>query len=176
MSLATNDDIEFFRQWWESWRSDCLANQLALEKALANLSLPVKEEVTAYTTTHTRGKRLYVLELSHGKYYVGTTRKSVRDRFLEHYKGAGSGWTRLYPPTRILVEEEPYRPFSEDATTLLWMAALGVDAVRGGTYSQVVLREEQLVEIRQSIRHESGQCFVCGAEGHFSQECTEGNK
>jgi predicted GIY-YIG superfamily endonuclease len=176
MSHTTREDIKLLRLREKACVRDCQATQLALEKALANLSLSVKEEVTTYATTHTRGKRLYVLELSHGKYYVGTTRKSTRDRFLEHYKGAGSGWTRLYPPTRILVEEEPYRPFSEDATTLLWMAALGVDAVRGGKYSQVVLREEQLVEIRQSIRHESGQCFECGKEGHFSHGCTEGNK
>jgi hypothetical protein len=124
-----------------------------------------------FTKTHCTGKRLYVLQLEGGKYYVGTTRKSAQARLDDHRAGQGSAWTRVHPPQGLLWEETPYRAFSEDATTLLWMAVMGVEAVRGGKYSQLVLSESQLGEIRCSLTHDAGRCFACGSETHFEQDC-----
>ena len=45
--------------------------------------------------------KVYVLELEHGKYYVGKT-TNVPRRFKQHLSGSSSIWTRMFRPIRII--------------------------------------------------------------------------
>jgi hypothetical protein len=153
-------------------RCDTLCNalqQVTIREENQNKS----DEVQRYTEKHCGGgKRLYVLALEEGKYYVGTTRKTAQQRMSEHLNGGGTAWTERYKPVKIILEEAPYRPYSEDATTLLWMAVFGVDAVRGGQYSSLQLTEVQLMAIQHAITHDEDRCFSCGSKDHFALHCT----
>jgi predicted GIY-YIG superfamily endonuclease len=116
-------------------------------------------------------KRLYVLQLEEGKFYVGTTEKSAQERLQDHLSQP-TQWTAKYKPLALIREECPYRPFSEDAVTLELMQRYGVEQVRGGRFASLILSSEQIRAILASIAHEEGRCFTCGGN-HFSHQCQE---
>ena len=66
--------------------------------------------------------------------------------------------------------------FDEDKTTLEYMAAHGVERVRGGTHSQVVLPPEQLAAIEQQMRTAQDRCLRCGSDAHFAAHCPGATK
>jgi predicted GIY-YIG superfamily endonuclease len=117
---------------------------------------------------------LYVLKLAHEKWYVGTTRSPVKDRFKVHAMGKGSSWTRKYRALQV-VEQTVIDPttagFIEDAKVLTLMAKFGIEAVRGGTYSSVALGIRSRLELRRKIWHNSGACMRCGRRGHMAVGC-----
>lgn len=60
---------------------------------------------------------VYILQLKHGKYYVGHTARCDGERFNEHFRQKGAEWTKRYKPVIVL------RKFNgtlrdEDETTL----------------------------------------------------------
>jgi predicted GIY-YIG superfamily endonuclease len=114
-------------------------------------------------------KQIYVLQLTQGKYYVGSSTNAV-NRVLSHFQGVGSGWTKLYPPVSI-IRVEPFDDFKEDMITKQMMSQYGVEDVRGGQYSNIELSEEQMKEIFTSILHNQDRCLRCGREGHWINNC-----
>lgn len=117
---------------------------------------------------------LYVLRLTHGKWYVGTTMQSPRARLAAHERGAGSAWTRAHRVlemvhTRTVPTETA--GISETAKTIELMRLHGVDAVRGGSYCQRVLSAAQLGCIKRELCHNDGGCLRCGRRGHFATRC-----
>lgn len=49
---------------------------------------------------------VYVLRLEEGKYYVGITSQTPEIRMQEHLQHIrGANWTRKYPPTEIIYQE-----------------------------------------------------------------------
>jgi hypothetical protein len=119
---------------------------------------------------------IYVLECAHGKYYVGKC-SSVRlsERIVEHQTGQGAVFTDVHPPKRLVHSHLCTGPFDEDNTVLEWMRKYGLDNVRGGTYSQIVLPQHHVVSINQQLAHADGKCIKCGGE-HFALECVTGSK
>ncbi len=87
---------------------------------------------------------VYVLELEHGKYYVGIS-KNVKARLRQHQNGDGADWTSIHKPIRIIYQENTQlvnkkeAEHIENVTTLQWMLMKGKDNVRGGDYCAVVL-------------------------------------
>ena len=81
---------------------------------------------------------VYVLQLQNGKYYVGKT-TNIEFRLSDHSDGAGSGWTSKYKPLRIVEIKHNCDHFDEDKYTKMYMAMHGIENVRGGSYSQLVL-------------------------------------
>ena len=83
---------------------------------------------------------VYVLQLKEGKYYVGSTTRSVKVRFKEHTQGhGGSKFTRRYKPVSVL---EYYRRVptrylcgEEARITSEMMLKYGVNNVRGAMFS-----------------------------------------
>jgi len=49
----------------------------------------------------------------------------------------------------------------------------GINNVRGGSFSQIELSEEQIKLINQMIKGASDKCFNCGESGHFIKDCIE---
>ncbi len=119
---------------------------------------------------------IYVLRCRKQKFYVGLTTQ-LASRYNAHRTGKGSAWTALYTPTEV-VETFPMdgfpaaKTFQEDAITLDYMSRYGIDNVRGGTFSQVVLPHDTIQFINKQIIHARGGCFRCGEVGHFANHCS----
>jgi hypothetical protein len=113
---------------------------------------------------------IYILELNGGNYYVGKT-KDIAKRFNDHKSQKGSAWTRQHGGPKIIEIYECTSLFDEDKYTLEYMNAVGVDNVRGGSYSNCVLTIEQLNNITRALRNANNLCMTCGESGHFADIC-----
>jgi predicted GIY-YIG superfamily endonuclease len=113
---------------------------------------------------------LYILELRGGKYYVGKT-NDVTQRIQAHFSQDGSAWTQIYRPIRLL-RTVPYTgPLSEDTLVKEMMLKHGIDAVRGGSYSNLELSEAQRSVLQKELRGAGDKCFHCGEKGHMASQC-----
>lgn len=112
---------------------------------------------------------IYVLGLQQAKYYVGST-TNFDIRFAQHQGGSGSAFTKLYPIVKVEKKFEG-EPLDEEKTVLAYMAEHGIDNVRGGSYSNVVLTQEQHISAMKAIYNASGSCMACGSKGHFIGQC-----
>ncbi len=133
---------------------------------------------------------VYVLKCADNKYYVGET-NNIQRRYKEHKRGRGANWTNEYPPIDIEWISSTYENL-EDEKTIEYMERYGIDNVRGGSYCNMVLEEEEEDFIIDSIRSRRGyyienHCYLCGTNhyprrclvcyrchkrGHYSYECS----
>jgi len=117
---------------------------------------------------------IYLLELENGKYYIGKTNKTVKERFNEHKNGKGSEWTSLHRPIRILgTKTWQVDEYDEDKYTKKYMDKYGIENVRGGSYVSVKLPDYQIRAIRQELYTSNNKCFKCGEVGHYVNSCTK---
>lgn len=114
---------------------------------------------------------IYVLECVNNKYYVGRTKKPIDERFSEHLSGNGSEWTKKYEPTKIIEITKMKGDWDEDNKTKEIMAKFGIDNVRGGSYSQIILPEYKIKSLMDEINTSSEKCFKCGEIGHYIKNC-----
>ena len=104
---------------------------------------------------------IYILELVLNKYYIGKT--SNPDLRLEsHFNADGSAWTKMYKPVKLLELISDCDSYDEDKYTLKYMEKEGIDNVRGGSFCQIELSNEQIKLINQMIKGASDKCFNCG--------------
>lgn len=114
---------------------------------------------------------LYVLELEDGKYYVGTTTRSVDDRFLEHINECGSAWSKKHKPISVIETKENVDKYDEDKYTKMYMDKYGIDNVRGGSYVSIQLPDYQLKALQYELKTSNDQCFRCRRTNHYANEC-----
>ena len=67
-------------------------------------------------------------------------------------------------------------PYDEDNTVKSMMATYGIENVRGGSYSRVILSESEIEILRREINHAKGACLKCGKTGHYAEQCGQGVK
>jgi predicted GIY-YIG superfamily endonuclease len=115
---------------------------------------------------------LYILQLRHGKWYVGKT-DNIHQRFHQHVSGSGSAWTSLHEPIRIYETRQIKSLHDETNLTKDLMKKYGVDNVRGGAYCQVDLPEATKHHIEHELHASTDMCFRCGKPGHFANKCRE---
>jgi len=115
---------------------------------------------------------IYVLKCEKEKYYIGTTKRAVSDRVLEHFNNCGSEWTRLYKPIEVIETIENADLFDEDKYTKIYMSRFGIWNVRGGSYTTLMLNTAQKGCIEQELRHCTHSCYLCGSKKHLSFNCT----
>src|SRR5476649_1068273 len=83
--------------------------------------------------------KLYVLRLEHRKWYVGKT-YDIKQMFIEYTQKQGPIWTQLHRPL-IIEYKEKLVPNGVDIMTKRMMFVYGMDNVRGGSFSELVLPE-----------------------------------
>ena len=115
-------------------------------------------------------EQIYIIKLEKSKYYIGKT-KNVDKRWEEHLTGNGSGWTKKYKPTSLVKTIKSTSQFDEDKYVKEYMAKYGIENVRGGTYSNVVLDDNSIAVLEKEIRHSKNLCTRCGRDSHFIKDC-----
>jgi hypothetical protein len=118
---------------------------------------------------------IYVLKLTNHKYYVGRT-ENLEFRLDTHFNNNGSKWTTKYKPIEIIEIFKNCDVYDEDKYTIKYMNKYGIDNVRGGTFTQIILTEEQKKFINHMINGANDNCFICGEPGHFVSNCPNKNK
>lgn len=113
---------------------------------------------------------IYILKLEENKYYIGKT-NNINIRINDHVTGNGSEWTKKYKPIEIIEIIENCDDFDEDKYTKIYMNKFGIDNVRGGSYSRIVLSKEEINLIQKEIIGSTDKCYKCNKSGHFSKEC-----
>jgi predicted GIY-YIG superfamily endonuclease len=117
---------------------------------------------------------VYVLSLENNKYYVGKT-NDLKSRLHSHFSGCGSAWTKKYKPIKLITQYDNCEQFDEEKYTLIYMKKYGVENVRGGIHTQIVLDKSSLDNIMKAMANENNVCFHCNLEGHFINECPTKN-
>jgi len=115
---------------------------------------------------------VYTARLQDGKYYAGKSSEPDR-RFLEHKYGNNhaSEWTKKYKAVELLETKPMTSEHDETKITIDLMKKYGIDNVRGGPWTSVVLTENEKSLIRKLIHSESDECYGCGQNDHFVKEC-----
>jgi predicted GIY-YIG superfamily endonuclease len=116
---------------------------------------------------------IYALQLASNKYYVGKTYIDEMTRVLDHFESNGSEWTKIYKPISILETYSTENSFEEDNLTKKYMINYGIDNVRGGAYTKIILEEWQIKSLEHEFKSVTDACFKCGQIGHFSNECKQ---
>lgn len=113
---------------------------------------------------------VYVLELSDNKYYVGKT-NNFDPRIKDHITNNGSAWTTKYKPLTLVEKYDNCDDFDEDKYVKIYMMRYGIDNVRGGSYSQIVLEPNVIEMLNKELCSATDKCFTCGLSSHFTKEC-----
>ena len=111
---------------------------------------------------------VYVLKLSEGKVYVGSS-DAPSERIETHLFGSGVTWTSLYKPVGIL--QVIYDSGDVERYTKYYMRKYGIDSVRGGSFSGLFLSEDQKDIIRRELRASDNRCLLCGSSFHSQDSC-----
>lgn len=113
---------------------------------------------------------IYILELEESKYYVGKTTNHIF-RIEKHFNSNGSAWTKKYKPTSVLEIIHNCDDFDEDKYTLKFMEKYGINNVRGGTFCEIKLSDNNILTLNQMLNTINDKCYICGKKDHFANEC-----
>lgn len=112
---------------------------------------------------------IYALKLKHNKYYIGKT-SNPDFRIESHFNSKGSEWTKIHNPVKLLelIDGDDY---DEDKYTKIYMDKYGIDNVRGGSYTSIILDNETKNQLVKNSNSTNDRCFKCGKYGHFANNC-----
>lgn len=113
---------------------------------------------------------IYVLKCKENKYYVGKT-SNPSFRLDSHFKEGGSVWTKMYKPIKVIKLIKDCSKYDEDKYVLEYMEKYDIDNVRGGTYSQIELTDDQIHSITEQMVSANDMCKRCFRKGHFVKNC-----
>lgn len=113
---------------------------------------------------------LYVLQLENGKYYVGKS-ANPSARYKQHKDGKGAAWTQKYKPVKFVGTRPLNSEHDENNLTKDLMKTHGVNNVRGGSYTKIVLDDSVRAVIEMELAGNADKCYTCGCAGHFARRC-----
>ena len=117
---------------------------------------------------------VYVLKLNNGKYYVGKSETSVKNRLKHHFSGNGSEWTKLHGIIgKIDTSTVPMDDIEswERAETLHVALKYGIENVRGHQFTRIVLRDSDINDFEKQVCERKDLCRRCGRNGHMISRC-----
>lgn len=114
---------------------------------------------------------IYILKCEHNCYYIGKTRGSYFIEIGNHFQGQGCEWTKLHKPLRLEILRHFCNEMDDDFYTRLFVTKYGLDKVRGGSYCQVKLSEQQVYELNHYPIDKKITCFKCSMKGHKGYIC-----
>jgi hypothetical protein len=117
---------------------------------------------------------IYVLQLQNNKYYIGKT-NNPSFRLEQHMNSNGSIWTKKHKPINVVEIISNCDDYDEDKYTLKYMEKYGIDNVRGGSFCQIKLDENNIHTISRMINGASNNCFLCGDNNHYANKCPNNN-
>jgi len=113
---------------------------------------------------------IYALKLENNKYYIGKT-NNPSFRIESHFNSEGSAWTKKYKPIELVELIPDCDNYDEDKYTIKYMEKYGITNVRGGSFCEIRLTENNILTLKQMIQSSSDKCFMCGLSGHYAKEC-----
>jgi hypothetical protein len=113
---------------------------------------------------------IYVLLLEHNKYYIGKTNNPCF-RLEKHFASEGSFWTKKYKPISIIEIIPNCDNYDEDKYTIKYMEKYGINNVRGGSFCEIKLSNNNIETLQQIIKSVSDKCYICGKNDHFANDC-----
>jgi hypothetical protein len=113
---------------------------------------------------------IYILQLEQEKYYIGKT-NNPSFRIDKHFTSGGSVWTRKYKPLTVLEIIPNCDDYDEDKYTIKYMEKNGINNVRGGSFCQINLSENNMITLNQMIKSVTNKCYICGNKDHFANNC-----
>lgn len=116
---------------------------------------------------------VYCLKLQENKYYVGRTREihveiTDFDRKID--------WLKRYRPVSVLYTKNNCTLYDERNILENEMRNRGINNVRGGDYTSLLLSDEDIQKLTRKILSQAfirPLCDNCGKVGHYSIECRE---
>jgi hypothetical protein len=114
---------------------------------------------------------VYILKCKHDCYYIGKTRGSYFKEIDNHFQGKGCEWTKLHKPVRLEILRHFCNETDDDFYTQLYITRYGLDKVRGGSFSQVQLSQQQIYDIINFPVDNHTTCFKCFMKGHKGYCC-----
>ena len=109
--------------------------------------------MTTSTTT------IFILQLEHGKYYVGESQDPIK-ALEEHREGLGPFWTKIHRPIRI-IQTVPFKQ-REDLNnyTKLAMRKYGLENVRGGIWEAARLSDAERHALHDDATSDDIMCCI----------------
>jgi len=114
---------------------------------------------------------VYILQLQHGKFYVGIT-NDLMVRLGQHMTSRGACWTQRFPFLKLQHAESFHGKTRdemeelENEFTLMVMSKRGIIHTRGGKWAGVTLSPLQGEELTALVKAQPGLCAMCGTPAH----------
>ena len=114
---------------------------------------------------------IYILECNDNKYYIGKTSLSVDIRYSQHLTDDNCAFTSKYKPIKILETIKSNDPLDEDKITKKYMILYGIENVRGGSYTKLILDDWMIKSLEHEFKSSQDICYKCNTKGHFAKDC-----
>lgn len=122
---------------------------------------------------------IYVLELEHNKYYIGKkyngfTNKldgNINDILPELFTKSSYEWYTIYKPIKLIETITQLDIFDITQYVLKYMTKYGIDNVRGGCFTDIVLSYSDYTVLHKMIRELTEYCIYCNSSKHTYNDC-----
>ena len=86
---------------------------------------------------------IYILLLENNNYYIGESSNFIQS-YQQHIDKRSADWTKLHRTITISKVIQQTNEYTLDDCVIEYMKKYGIDKVRGGSFSDVVLSPKQL--------------------------------